>query len=83
MNFDPGSAGTILLVGCGLCLLVIVGGVLLQFLGLGISILSTIIDVITSLLGAGPLGWLGCLIGLLACGGVVLLAAVLYSRVAI
>lgn len=56
-------------------------GFVVQFLGFGVQIIGTLLDVVMSIISGGPIAWCGCLVMLFGCAGcgfiTLLLASVL------
>ena len=72
----------VVMVSVGLCLLCVVGVAftfIMQFVGIGIGIISGVIHFFTGIITGGPLAWCGCLIFLFICSGCGFVTIVLSS----
>lgn len=81
-GIDSGSLIWVVGIGCVCCLLIIVLGFGLQFIGTALGLVGNVFEVIFGLFGAGPLPGCGCIVVGGGCGLVLLLGYLFISAAA-
>lgn len=71
------GVGLALVIGCGLCLLLIAASIVLPILSVVIDAFTTLFELASGLLGGGPIGCIGCLVLMAGCGGALFLIYVI------